>query len=385
MKAPNKIVIAVATVALALSAFCIVVAAGVTLISSLTTCAPATPGARAGGATQAIATPAPPGATDESSPTPIEKSPSPEPEGASEMPEPLPAWWTPEWSQDGTTLKVRYTAGKDRLSESIRVRRSLSPSGVQIAGQEATHRAGIDVYGREQDVTIGMLSGLLGRLKPDSLVAQGTFTYPAEAGPADALFTRILTVTISCDYNEKGQLQSGSGHERVSGQIATTAGQIPYSGNATGGLTVRNGQFIWTERSEETRYGDGAYAKTVAVITGQTEYLGGQWRQVSETTRTSTTYADGSQRESEIVILWQRNEHGVVTGKSGSGTVSGTEVVGGRPVEYSGWITVDYAFDSRRGWYKAGYSETRSANGGLPKRLPFEVLFVDDPYLRPVF
>jgi hypothetical protein len=107
--------------------------------------------------------------------------------------------------------------------------------------------------------------------------------------------------------------------------------------------------------------------------------------QCARTVRTTTRYADGSNRESEIVLVWQRNAAGLTSGRSGSGTVSGVEVVNGVSIKYDGEITLDYGFDTRIGWFKTGYREELSANAALPNRLPLEVISIDDLYLRPVF
>jgi len=49
-------------------------------------------------------------------------------------------------------------------------------------------------------------------------------------------------------------------------------------------------------------------------------------------------------RESEIVVVWQRNTAGVTSGRSGSGTVSGTEIVKGTSLNYEGISKVLYRF-----------------------------------------
>jgi hypothetical protein len=54
-------------------------------------------------------------------------------------------------------------------------------------------------------------------------------------------------------------------------------------------------------------------------------------------------------------------------------------MVDGTPVTYVGSITFEYGFDAQAGWYKTGYREERSAALALPKRLPFESIFIDDP------
>jgi hypothetical protein len=91
------------------------------------------------------------------------------------------------------------------------------------------------------------------------------------------------------------------------------------------------------------------YAEMVTLATPKSEYLGGDYVTVRETVRTTTRYADGSNRESEIVLVWQRNAAGLTSGRSGSGTVSGVEVVNGMSIKYDGEITLDYGFDTRIG------------------------------------
>jgi len=302
---------------------------------------------------------------------------------------PLPdCWWESEWSGDGTRLSVSYARGANRLSLTESVGRSYDPFGAEIEGSKVSRREGVDIYGREQNVTIGTPLVRRGaRIKPESLAAGGRFTFPPGAALEDTLFVRDFRVAIVYEYDEHGRLESGSGKEEFSGHILTSSGKIDYSGEATATFTSEAGQLLWTKRLEETTYyaGDELYAKTVSVITPQSEYLGGRFVTVRESVETTTTCADGAERRSAISIVWDRNEHGVTTGKSGGGTVSGTDLVRGRSVDYEGSITIDYGFDSQIGWYKTGYGEARTAKADLPKHLPFEVIFIDDPYLSPVF
>ena len=298
--------------------------------------------------------------------------------------ESLAGWWEAKWSENGANLNVRYTRSSGTLSETTHVEGSYNPFGTQTGGRETKQRKGEDIYGRQQDTTIQTPSSWRGSsVKPDSTIASGTFSYPAGVPFEQSAFGRSLKATIHPEYNEAGQLTGGSGSEEFSGHLSSSAGKILYSGNVVANFTVQNGELAWTERTEKTSYSyDGKpYAETVAVVTPESKYLGGRFVVVRETLKTTTSYSDGSRRESEIVILWQRNESGVATGKSGSGTVIGNEVIKGKPVNYTGSIGIDYGFDSRIGWYKVGYSEKRSAKTALPTHLPFEVVFVDDPYL----
>lgn len=323
--------------------------------------------------------------TPTSVPTPS-PSPTPKLEERREILRPIAAWWLPKWSEDGANLSVRYTRGKGTLSITIHVSRGYDPFGVPLAGDEVKEYKGEDIYGREQDVTVVVPSSWRGGLKPDSVVAYGTITYPSGVNFEQSWFAQSLRVTVNCEYDDKGYLKGGSGNQEFSGHLSTSAGTITYSGNATGTFTALYGQLGWTKRVQKTNYyGDNKpYAETVTITTAESKYLGGRLVVVREIEKTTTTYADGSQRESEVDILYQRNEHGVLSGKSASGVVTGAEVTNGKPVSYAGSIAMDYGFDSSIGWHKVAYSEKRPAADRLPERLPFEVIFIDDFYFRPV-
>lgn len=299
----------------------------------------------------------------------------------------LNAWWLPKWSDDGENLNLMYTQGKGTMSETTQNVRKYNNFGVQYGGEVVTHRKGEDIYGREQDMTIRTPLSWHGSVMPDSVAASGTITYPTEVGVEQSWFTRSFNVTVIYEYNDKGEFKGGSGKESFSGHILTTAGEITYSGSATGTFTALYGKLHWTNRIEETKYnaGDKPYAETVTEIIPESQMLGGSLLTIRERAKTTTTYADGSRRESDVVILWPRNENGVLTGKSGSGVVTGTEIINGKPISYTGSVTIDYGFASREGWHKVGYNEKRFADTGLPNRLPFEVIFIDDSYMRPVF
>jgi hypothetical protein len=342
------------------------------------------PGAKESNSTAPSSSPT--GTTSASSPESTQAEPEPAPQ-ESELVTPLDAWWEPQWSADGLVLDVAYTRGRNSLTEVIHVGTSYTPFGDPIAGGEVTYRTGEDIYGREQNVTISSLVGWHGSVKPDSLAAAGTFRYPATGEDENATFTRSLNVTVTCAYDASGRLTGGRGSERYSGQLMASDGTIAYAGMATCTFAVNDGLLVWTERTEKTSYSyhGEPYAETTAVITSESEYLGGGYVKVRETVSTTTIYADGSYRESEMVLVWQRNAAGVPSGRSGSGTVSGADMIHGASVTYEGSIALDYGFDTRLGWIKTGYHEERSADRELPKRLPFDVIYLDDLYLRPVF
>lgn len=308
----------------------------------------------------------------------------------SEISMPFEAWWTTEWSQDGANANVGYTKAEDgnTLTEVINVGTYYDPYGVRIEGSEVTHRTGKDIYGREQNITIGKIASWRGgTAKPDSILAYGTFVCPAGKEFEEGWFSLSFNVTLQCEYNDRGQLAGGFGDEKFFGHLLTSSGKIAFSGNVTATFDVKDGYVVWLNRTESTKYycNNKLYADMVTVIIPQSQYLGGEWLPVSWNVKTTTSFADDSHRESEIVVSWQRREDGVSTEKSASGTVTGTEIISGHPTSYSGTITLDYERDSKVGWYKTAYKETRSSNVSLPKRLPFEAIFLDDPYLRPVF
>ncbi len=200
----------------------------------------------------------------------------------------------------------------------------------------------------------------------------------------------MLDVAVNYTYDGNGRLSGGSGHEEILGHVTTSRGRIFYSGTATGAFMVKDGQLLCTQRIEQTGYFSDSepYAEVQIVSTPEFQYLGGSWVIASDTQNITTTYADGSQRESEITIVWERNANGIPTHKNGSGVATGTEIVNGKEVHYTASTNIDYGFHTSYlhsyGWIKAGYSEQRSAESPLPKRLPFEIISVDDPDFGPL-
>ncbi len=171
------------------------------------------------------------------------------------------------------------------------------------------------------------------------------------------------------------------------GRITTSAGEITFLGNATAPLTFRDGKQAFVSRTEKTSYFlDGRpYVETSLTIIGESSEILGEYRLMKETDKTDTFFADGSQRTSQITIVYQRDEHATCTGKSGSGTVFGTDLVEGRLVSYDGTIGLNYIFGLGGIWHKAAYYENRAAASRLIERVPFEVMFIDDPLMRSIF
>lgn len=296
----------------------------------------------------------------------------------------LSGWWETQWSDDGTSININYMKGNNTLSKTTTATNDYNQYGLVVGRYEKTTAIGEDIYGREQNlITEIPYEWHGGGVKPDSTVRTGTFVYPAEMKSEQSQYFRSINSTIIFQYDSNGYLTGGSGSENFLGQISSPTDKITYSGNATAIPEIRDGQLLFKQQVETTDYyyRDKLYASTERIISGNSQYLGGEWVTVSENHVTKITYANGSQRNSDITILWQRNQdNGVTSGKSGSGVVTGSEIINGNPVNYTGSITVYYSFDSKIGWYKSGYYESRIARSSLPKRLPFEVIFIDDMY-----
>jgi hypothetical protein len=197
---------------------------------------------------------------------------------------PIAAWWNPQWSDDGQELDVQYTIGRNTLTERIHVGASHTPFGEPIQGSEVTTRKGEDIYGRAQNMTIGHFAGWHGTLKPELVIAYGTFICPAQVTYENGWFTRELNVTVAREFNEAGRLTSGSGAETFSGHLKTADGILTYSGTATATFSVKDGVLLWTDRVEQTTYSfEGMpYAEMVTVATPKSEYLGGDYVTVRE-------------------------------------------------------------------------------------------------------
>lgn len=287
-------------------------------------------------------------------------------------------WWISKWSKDGKTLKIDYDQKGGGSSSRTWVDYKWDNSGKLLEKVSYTTSSGTDMHGREWNVTVkDYYKGFGGVVKLTTSVTDGTVTHSAG-------FSRKSTLEVNYERDEKGILTGGSGSEVFSGSLP---GGITYSGNSTVTWAVWTERvpeaiLVWTKRVEQTiYYKDGKhYAQTITVTVPASEYWAGKIRLVRETERMTTTYADGSRRESEIVILYDWDPVGNVR-KSGSGTVTGTEIVNGLPVKYTGLINITYP-DPGYGWQKRSYDEKRSAAVSLLERLPFEVIFSNDHGLR---
>ena len=300
----------------------------------------------------------------------------------------LTGWWLQSWSEDGKDLNITYNRGTNTMSIRIIDSDSYNPFGIQTNREEVKQNVGEDIYGRDLNTTIAMPSTWRGgSVKPEYIVGNGTIIYPVGANLEQSLFSRRFNVKINNEYDENGNLVGAYGKEEFSGHILTQTEKITYSGYATGNFTEKDGQPVWTNRIEKTNYyqNDKFYAKTVTTVLPSSEYLGGRWVKTREDQKTVTIYADGSNRESDLIIIFQRNESGIMSGITGNGIVKGSDVTAGKNVNYSGSININYGFESKIGWYKTGYNEKISGSGRLLKRLPFEAILISDIYFRPVF
>lgn len=281
------------------------------------------------------------------------------------------AWWDQKWSKDGLTLNIDYnevlsgSSGKDFIDYGRTGERTMSVDS----------KSGTDIFGKKWNETVKNDYKILGgSTKPTLRTIYRTVTHSTG-------FARTSTASISYTYTEDGFLMGGSGSEKFSGSLP---GGLTYSGSSNVTYGAGGGTLAWEKRVEQASYykDDKFYAETITVVVPESKYISGRLKPVRETERTTTTYAAGSRRESEIVILYNYDSSGNVR-KRGNGTLTGTEIIYGLPVNYTGTITITYPGPGMGGGdYKLNYEEKRSAMVSLPKRLPFEVIFSDDYGLR---
>jgi hypothetical protein len=247
-----------------------------------------------------------------------------------------------------------------------------------------------DTYGKLANTTtraISYSSSGSFYLSPNPPAANGSLVYPSSSSFEQSQFFRNFTSTVTYDNYTPGYTPTnGTYNEEFLGHIATSAGEITFSGNVTAPLTWAFDQ-AFVNRTEKTSYflNGKPYAETSLTTTWESNYINGAYRTMRENDITETFFADGSQRTSQITILYQRDENGTITGKSGTGTILGTDSIGGQSVNYTGTINIAYVRNQAGAWLKTGYYENRTAALGLLKREPFEVLFIEDSQMRPLF
>jgi hypothetical protein len=305
--------------------------------------------------------------------------------GSPVNPEIFVGWWTVEWSLNNTGITIVYAEGSNSISINQETENLYDPFGNLVGKNVQIHKKGEDIYGREQDINTQINYKFIGgNVKPDVLIRNGTIVYPPEEGLVQRAYSITLNEEITFKYNDIGHLEGGSYSEEFYGHVSTNSSIIEFSGSAFETLVGRNGVLLFTERTEKTTYykDDKMYAETETVITPESEYLGGTWLTTSESYEIVTDYADNTERITNLVILWNRNEYGITTGKSGNGLSNGTEIINEKEISYSGSIDIHYGFDGKIGWYKNGYDEERTDDYALAQRLPFEIIFIDDYDLR---
>ncbi|MBA7669046.1 hypothetical protein ES703_77172 [subsurface metagenome] len=269
-------------------------------------------------------------------------------------------------------LKIDYVSVAKEGGESGGGFTDYGPTGAKT--ESSTTISGTDAYGREWNKTVTVHYKMLGgSTKPISRVTYRTVTRSTG-------FSHTSTVKLSYEYDEVGHLMGGSGSEVFSGSLP---GGVTYSGSSNITCGVLEGALAWTKRIEQASYfNDGKlYAETLTITVPESAKSPVFYRPVRETELTTTTYADGGRRESNIVILYDWDDVGNNIRKNASGTVKGTDIVEGSPVDYSALITITYV-NIGGVWEKVGFEEKRSSEASLAKRLPFEVIFCDDHALR---
>ena len=116
----------------------------------------------------------------------------------------------------------------------------------------------------------------------------------------------------------------------------------------------------------------------VITTTPTYDYILGDWNLMKWAESSKTNYADGSYRSSTITKSFKRNDIGIASGLSMSGTSSGKDLIKGKWAYYTGKISIKTVFDSREGYGDDDYKEVKtSSSATLKKQLPFETLLFD--------
>lgn len=302
----------------------------------------------------------------------------------------LDLWWNTNWASDGSTLNVTYNQVSPTSPPITQIVENKSYGhGVLINSTVITIEQINDHYGRQINTTTTTISfhSTTFFLSPNGLASYGSLFYPNTSSFEQSQFARNFTSTVNYEnYTAGSTPNNGSYNEEFSGHIATSAGEITFFGNATASLALLGGVQSYTSYLVKTSYflNGEPYAETSVTSSYKSSYIVTEYRLIEETVETKTFFADGSQRTSNIVISYTYNETGgFCTGKSGSGTVWGTDLVGGKIVNYNGSISLAFGGFNSAG-QKTGYYENRNTTVGLLKRVPFEVFFIDDSFMRPV-
>jgi hypothetical protein len=306
---------------------------------------------------------------------------------------PLDLWWQTNWTSNAATLNVTYNQlpNPRPSNQTQNINYTYNPIGVLINKTETTNIQSQDTYGKLANTTtigVGYSMSAPFYLDPYPPAAYGSLVYPASSSFEQSQFFRNFTSTATyTNYTTENPYPLGTYNEDFFGHITTSAGGITFTGNVTAPLTWLNGNQAFGNRTEKTSYflNGKSYAETTLTTTWNSISINGADRLMNERDVAETFFADGSQRTSEIIIAYQRDVYGAITGISGAGTVVGVDVIEGLSVNYAGTINVTYVFNQHWAWIKTGYYETRTAASGLLKRVPFEVLFIDDPLMRPLF
>jgi hypothetical protein len=156
---------------------------------------------------------------------------------------------------------------------------------------------------------------------------------------------------------------------------------LKYSGKATYTFSYVNGQRLTKNAVMTAKFYNNSVLYAIVTETYVPTYklIKGSYLGVKDTITTKTSYANGDTRTSTISSLYTRNSNGVLIGKKTSGTSSGTEIINGKKVTYTGKISIGTKYDSKDSWnehYVYGdYSETRTSTASNLKRvIPIEAL-----------
>ncbi len=310
-----------------------------------------------------------------------EKDPPTQPETQTKDIAQLTGWWQSSLRNDDTEMDIEYVKDTSTLRFEKHPMKNYEGDQLVYVIDQATY-SGIDVYGRS--VTMDLKRCRRPDGVPDVVVYSGEIFYPSgNRADSDVFFNYRIEVDCHYDKSKKAYMTECKGD--INGHINSTKGKMTFEGTSNGELHVVDNRICCSERIDSYNFIlDGKeYAAVTVKVVPIALYTNEKFRLDRETISINTEYADGSSRKSEVTIRWERDGAGRITAKTESGQFAGSEILNGKSNSIGGSIEIDcsgrhYLCD----FYKIEYKEIYTQGAGLPKRVPFETIFVDDFFLR---
>ncbi|MBN1999949.1 hypothetical protein JW935_20520 [candidate division KSB1 bacterium] len=293
----------------------------------------------------------------------------------------LSGWWNASFSNNNTELDIHYLKETSRLTFDDKPLNKYDGDNL-VYTIESEKYTGIDVYGRSVDMS--RTTSFCPESVPDTILYSGEIFYPsANVAESDVLINYRIQVNCQYDTIKKTYLTECSGN--MDGHIKTSIGTMTFNGASNGDLHIIDDRVCCSERTDNYNFqiAGETYAVVKMTVVPIALYSGGKFLLDRESITINTEYQDGSKRISEIIITWQRDGKCNITEKTVTGHFSGSEIQNNKTSTIAGTIEVDcsgrhYLCD----YHKLNYKEIFTKGSKLPQRIPFEVIFVDDFFLR---